>query len=354
MMHRSILCLDIGSGTQDALLHLPGQEPENCPKFVLPSPARAVGERIKSMTGAGRPVFLHGDTMGGGFHFMLKPHLEAGLGAAATEAAALSLFDDLERVRAMGIAVTEERPQGYASVPLADFDPGWWRAFLGAAGLDYPDLVLAAAQDHGFHPGKSNRVERFRLWERFLAESGGRPEALVFERVPAELTRLAALQRATGGGLVADTGAAAVLGALSDPEVEAESMERGVTVLNLGNSHTVAFLVFRGRVLGVYEHHTGVLDRGKLLADLAAFRAGCLPGQAVLDAWGHGCLCLDLHAQARGFEPLYILGPRRRMLEHDGVHLAPGGDMMLAGCFGLLKGWRLLAGRSKNAGARRE
>ena len=36
-----ILSLDIGSGTQDVLLALPGERAENWPRFVLPSPRSA-------------------------------------------------------------------------------------------------------------------------------------------------------------------------------------------------------------------------------------------------------------------------------------------------------------------------
>ena len=42
-----ILSLDIGSGTQDVLLALPGKRAENWPRFVLPSPALAVAERLQ-------------------------------------------------------------------------------------------------------------------------------------------------------------------------------------------------------------------------------------------------------------------------------------------------------------------
>ena len=41
-----VLCVDIGSGTQDALLARPGLECENWPRFVLPAPARLVAQRI--------------------------------------------------------------------------------------------------------------------------------------------------------------------------------------------------------------------------------------------------------------------------------------------------------------------
>ena len=61
-----VLCLDIGSGTQDALLARPGLEYENWPRFVLPSPARLVAQRIRELTLLRRGLWLHGGNMGGG------------------------------------------------------------------------------------------------------------------------------------------------------------------------------------------------------------------------------------------------------------------------------------------------
>ena len=76
---------------------------------------------------------------------------------------------------------------------------------------------------------------------------------------------------------MADTATAAVLGALAAPEVAKRSQRQGVTVVNVGNSHVAAFLVFKGRILGVYEHHTGMLDTDALLFDLKEFGFGWLP-----------------------------------------------------------------------------
>lgn len=343
---KHILCLDIGSGTQDALLYIKGERLENCPKFVLPSPAKMVGRRIRELSGRGLPLYLHGSNMGGGFYRDLTAHLGAGLAAVAHPDAALALADDVSRLEDMGIGLSSACPPGHVPVHLADYDHGFWRGLLSQAGLDYPDLVLAAAQDHGFHPGRSNRLGRFTLWEQFLHESDGRMETLLFAEPPEQVTRLRALQEAIGGGPVSDTGAIAVLGALFVPEIEARSREQGVLVVNLGNSHTIAFLVFRGRVWGVYEHHTGLLDRDTLWEQLARFRSGSLAGMEVFEDQGHGCMVRDLPDQADGFGHTVVLGPQRDMLAGLPVEFpAPGGDMMLAGCFGLLKGWHMQNGQ---------
>ena len=348
---RSILCLDIGSGTQDAFLHILGERWENCPKFILPSPARVVAGRLSALTAAGRAVWLYGDNMGGGFYHAVKRHLAQGLPAAAHPEAALSLGDNPDRVRAMGVEPAMNCPAGYTPLYLSDFDPGFWRTFLAAAGLEYPDLVLAAAQDHGFHPHESNRTGRFRLWRDFLLKAEGRPEALVHADPPPELTRLRTLKARIGAGLVADTGAVAVLGALFEPEVRERNRREGICVVNAGNSHLLGFLVFQDRILGVYEQHTQCRDKEDILADLALFRRGRLRHEQVMEQHGHGCLTLDLPAEARGFAPTYVLGPQRSVLAGADVRfLAPGGDMMLAGCFGLLLGWMELHAKTSGGG----
>ncbi|QJB56524.1 DUF1786 domain-containing protein [Pseudodesulfovibrio sp. zrk46] len=338
-MSKTTLCLDIGSGTQDVLLYSPDREIENCPKFVLPSPALQIGRRITALREQGRNIYLHGSNMGGGVTRFIRAHQKAGLKVASSEGAAYTMADDLTRVTAMDIELTENCPDGFEPVRLKDFDEPWWRRFLEAAELEWPDAIAACAQDHGFHPGESNRMGRFKLWRSFLDEGEGRPEALVYDMPPDMLTRLADVQRDMGGGPVSDTGSAAVLGALFVDEIEQESHKRGITLVNIGNSHLIAFLLFKGRIYGVYEQHTGCVDGKKLWADLEQFRCGCLTFEQVFEEKGHGCLCMGLPEDAGGFAPTYVLGPRRGMLDGFDVDFpAPGGDMMLAGCFGLIKG----------------
>ena len=351
----SLLLLDIGSGTQDVLLVpdevLEGRWPlENCPKFVLPSPAQLVARHIRACTAAGQGVHLHGEIMGGGFFRALKAHLAAGLPASSTPRAGLSLFDNPAFLEAMGVTVRETCPAGHIPIWTGDFSWPWWQGWLAMAGLPMPAVVAAAVQDHGHHPEGGNRLGRFRLWETFLRKGQGRPEALLFDTPPCEYTRLAALQGSIAGGLVGDTGAAAVLGALFDPAIDALQRQGGVCVVNCGNSHLIAFLIHGGRIWGVYEHHTGMRSREELLDDLAHFRRGTLEQARVHASGGHGCLRLPPPETAGEFEELVVLGPQRGLLAGGeagaanapaGRLIAPGGDMMLAGAFGLLHGQRL-------------
>ena len=248
--------------------------------------------------------------------------------------------DNPERVKAQGVSITPSCPKGYAAVPLADYEPGFWDGLLSAAGLPKPSLVVAAAQDHGHHP-EGNRVGRFNLWRALLTETQGDPARWLYDTSPTPCTRLNALQQCTGGP-VADTATAAVLGALAAPEVAKRSQRQGVTVVNVGNSHVAAFLVFKGRILGVYEHHTGMLDTDALLFDLKEFGFGWLPDEQVRAKGGHGCAFLaPLPPEAEGFAPTFAVGPRREMLLGHAQFIAPHGDMMIAGCHGLLHGLAL-------------
>lgn len=331
-----VLCLDIGSGTQDALLARPGLEPENWSRFVLPSPARLVAQRVRALAQLKRSVWLYGQNMGGGFAKALLDHKAAGLGVACTLEAAAALHDDVERVKGMGVEICVHAPAGYVPVYLADYDPAYWQGLLHQAGLPLPHMVLAAAQDHGVHTA-GNRQGRMRDWGA-LMEASPCPEDWLYEQVPAPLTRLAALQAATGG-LVADTGTAAILGALCLPEVATRSQREGITIINVGNSHTVAALVFRGKVAALYEHHTGQRTLEQLLDDLREFRLGWLPDEQVRGTGGHGTAFCAVPEEAGGFMPTFVLGPRRELLRGHGQFIAPYGDMMLAGCYGLLRAY---------------
>ena len=332
----TMLLLDIGSGTQDVLYVAPDVAADNRPKFVLPSPARVVAWRIAEATYEKKAVHLCGVNMGGGFFGAVKKHLETGLAVSATLQASTALHDSSSQVEKWGVSLREKAPEGAKVITLGDFDADWWRRFLGMAGLEYPDIVVAAAQDHGVHEAVGNREGRFVLWRDLVEKHNGDPKALLYTTSPVYLTRLRALQESIGGGPVADSAAAAVLGALSEPEVYDRSFRQGVTVINAGNSHLAVFLVYKGKIWAVYEHHTGMQNREKFEHDLSELRKNWITDEEVRSTGGHGCTMKELPAEAEGFHRTYILGPRRNDFAGLGTFLAPSGDMMLAGCFGLL------------------
>ncbi len=134
--------------------------------------------------------------------------------------------------------------------------------------------------------------------------------------------------------LVMDTGPAAVLGALEDPEARSGP----AIVVNLGNFHTLAFSIVGGRIHGLFEHHTGEVSREKLETYLRKLADGSITNAEVFADKGHGALVLSHldHAPDR----LVVTGPRRSLLSGSALRpyfAAPHGAMMLTGCFGLLK-----------------
>ena len=104
-----ILCVDVGTGTQDILLHDTELHPENGFKMVVPSPTMMVRRRLQEATRTGQPVLLSGVTMGGGpSHWAAEDHLRAGCEIFATPSAARSFNDDLNYLQAQGIRVVTE------------------------------------------------------------------------------------------------------------------------------------------------------------------------------------------------------------------------------------------------------
>ena len=138
--------------------------------------------------------------------------------------------------------------------------------------------------------------------------------------------------------LVMDTAPAAVLGALLDARVGA-AVEAGALVANVGNFHCLVFRLGAGGIEGIFEHHTGEVTRAKLDGFISALAQSTLQHRDVFDDMGHGALVYD----PRPLEAPYFLavtGPRRALLQgsaHQPYFAVPGGDMMLAGCFGLLR-----------------
>ena len=331
------MMMDIGAGTQDILIFEPGRALEGMCKLVLPSPSRIAAAKIERATDMGRDVWLWGGLMGGGsLTQAAKKHIAAGYNVYSQEQPGLSMFDDLERVKSLGVRISETKPEGTVHVQCGDVDLRGMAHALDHFGLTLPKKFAAAAQDHGFSASRSSREMRFETWTAFL-DRGGDPKDLFYQDPPAHLTRLAALKQSLGGALVADSASAALLGALQDEFMGAVG-DKGVTVLNVGNGHTVAFLYRAGRVRGIYEHHTGLLNRETLADHLTRFQAGRLTNEEVVAAQGHGCRVVE----PGDYATTLITGPRRALAKGLGRMAVVHGDMMLSGCFGLLEGARLI------------
>jgi len=336
----TLLAVDIGRGTQDVLVYDPGRPVENCVKMVLPSPTVVVARRIGEATRQGEAIFLDGFTMGGGDSVQaVSRHIRKGLPVFATEAAALTIHDNLEKVRSMGIQVVSHKPPDATPVFTTDYMESELLTALGAFGVEFPAKLAFAVQDHGFSPTESNRIHRFRVMGDLLDEGGWKVWALARDPPLPTMTRMAALREQALGALVIDTGVAAILGALCDPWVK-EKAGDGITLVNAGNAHTFCVNLVGEEVCGIFEQHTHGMDRDHLLSLIGTLRDGTLTNEEVFKEGGHGAKVHRPHPSKH----LAVTGPNRNSILPDAYQAAPYGDMMLTGCFGLVRAWRQLRG----------
>jgi uncharacterized protein (DUF1786 family) len=334
----------------------------------VPSRTQVVAAQIRAATARGATVVFRGPTMGGGASTAaMRAHRAAGLPFLATVAAALSFADDLQRVLGHGVVLVDDDEaqaavaRGAGDVRSGDLDLDGLCEALARLGVETTFAGGAVAvQDHGFSPHGSNRVFRFGLWQRALAERR-RVEELFYTpaELPTELTRMHATATALadalnaraasqdGGGqtssamarpgqppvVAGDTGPAALLGALPEGC-------RDAVLVNVGNGHMVCAVALEGRLAGVFEHHTGNLDGPRLETLVRRFLAGELTSDEVLADGGHGAA---LAAPVPDGLPMLATGPHRRLLAEGGLPVtfpAPLGDAMLTGPVGLVRAFR--------------
>ncbi len=369
---RRILAVDVGTGTQDILLFESGKTIENCFKMVMPSPTVIVAGRVKRATERGQAILLTGVTMGGGpCHWAVRDHALAGFPVAVTPEAARTFDDDLSMVAQMGFEIIDEdeaerrlHTPDLVHIEMQDFDAQAILTALRAFDIEpRVDALAIAAFDHGAAPpGVSDRRFRFDFIARAV-QGNPVPSAFAYrmQETPAELTRLRSVAssaarylRLSGSDaqaplLLMDTGSAAALGALEDPTVRAQ---QDCILCNIGNFHTLAFHLVRGKIVGIFEHHTGEISQQRLEDLLVKLADGTLTNEEVFADSGHGALLLPAHQESVRLTPaeqaqtsrkipfLAVTGPRRELLRGSALHpyeATPHGDMMIAGCFGLLR-----------------
>jgi uncharacterized protein (DUF1786 family) len=363
-----ILTVDVGTGTQDIFLYDSQLHIENGFKLVVPSPTMIVHRRVKAATQAQSPILLTGVMMGGGpSAWAVEAHTRAGLPVYATAGAAKTLNDELDKVRASGIEIVSDDeaaalPDSVQRIEFRDLDLPAIQKALAPFGVDLSELdaIAVAVFDHGDAPaGVSDRQFRFDyLDERIRARNSLASFAFLSDNIPPIMTRLQAVAESAGKLdcplVVMDTAPAAVLGASFDPTV-AQRKQKIIT--NIGNFHTLAFRMGEKGIEGVFEHHTGEIDLPKLESLLMRLADGTLKHADVFDDMGHGALMYSRDRFEFGSDDfdVVVTGPRRSMFltvdrrpkTETTVHdpsstvlrpyfAAPFGDMMIAGCFGLL------------------
>ena len=351
-----ILTVDIGTGTQDIFLYDSNLDIENGFKLILPSPTMMIHRRVKQALSTRTPLLFTGYQMGGGpSAWAIEEAARSGIPIHMTPSAATTINDELEKVEALGIKIVskdnlERIKSQVETLELKDFDFELISKTFKDYGVSLNDLeaIAVAVFDHGNAPaGVSDRQFRFDyLDERIRAKNSLAAFAYLSTDIPAIMTRLQSVADSAGELpcplVVMDTAPAAVLGAGFDPSVAAR---RQKIICNVGNFHTLAFRLGENGIEGVFEHHTGEIDLAKLEALLKRLADSSLKHEDVFNDMGHGALMYSQEPFEFGKDDfdVVVTGPRRSMF-HASRQAAslqpyfavPFGDMMIAGCFGLL------------------
>jgi uncharacterized protein (DUF1786 family) len=376
-----ILTVDIGTGTQDIFLYDSRLDLENGFKLVLPSPTMLIHHQIKAATKLRTPILLTGKLMGGGpSAWAAKDHARAGLPIYATPEAAQTLDDEPAKVERMGIQIISDDealglPSTVHRLELKDFDFPLIAETFARFGVQLADLaaVCVAVFDHGnAPPGLSDRQFRFDYLDQRIratpatcpANYAGCPEgrrddvsggarenalsafAFLAPEIPPIMTRLQAVSASVQGLdcplIIMDTAPAAILGATFDPQVAARKRKM---IVNVGNFHVIAFRLGQNGIEGVFEHHTGEIDRPKLEIYLRALADGSLKHSDIFNDMGHGALIYGEEPLKLGTDDwdIVVTGPQRSLFTNSQstnlltpYFASPFGDMMLSGNFGLL------------------
>ncbi len=322
-----IFTLDVGSGTQDFLLYAE-ENIRNCPKAILPSPTRIVAAKIRACS---KSVYLHGYTMGGGaIKFAVREHIAKGYEVYADKRAALTLADNLEKVRAMGVKISP--PEGdFESIETRDVDVDFFSDLIRRIGYPLPETFAIAVQDHGYSPHESNRVFRFKMFRKLLGRNA-KLSSLIFrhDEIPKEFNRMVDAAKCIRDKMdvdvyVVDTVFAAIAGCAAFAKLPA-------LLVNFGNSHLTAAVVDEDlRVLSLLEHHTKVVaKRGRraIAEMLQRFVRGELSFDDIFNDGGHGCYVREVVE----VKDAVCTGPNA----HLGEMREPGGDPMIVGNIGIL------------------
>lgn len=333
------LAIDVGTGTQDIMLYDTTEPMENSIKLVLPSPTRIMAGKIRKTN---TDIFMDGETMGGGpINRALSQHIDKGYQVTMTKRAALTVRDDLERVRSMGIKIVDSKKDlettHFKNITLSDVNLEALKSSLAPfdVKLDF-DYVGVAVQDHGYSAHMGDRNFRFLKIKEKLQKPLFPEEFAYTTHIPPYFSRMQAVQRTLKDKhpLVMDSKFAAVCGATCDPEVQ--KMDSYV-VMDVGNGHTLAASIEKGKIRGIMEHHTGVLTPEKIEDYVEKLIKGTLTNEEIYNDHGHGAWVLK---PINKLQKVILTGPRRSIVEKTNLpfyNASPAGDVMMAGPVGLIK-----------------
>jgi len=343
------LMLDVGAGTLDMLYY--DDKSGIHYKAVVRSPVLTVAEQAQRLPGN---LVVRGTEMGGGPISEILASRAKEFQVLMTPSAALTLHHDLERVKALGIRIIDDREVSapsstgrYSTLTLTDLEIPRLRNLVEAFGVPFSfDVVGVCAQDHGRPPpGVSHLDFRHTLFKKDL-DRDPFPHALLYRNheIPPAFNRLRSIAQSAaeipaGEVYVMDSGMAAILGGTLDPL--AKSKER-ILVLDLATSHTLGAALEKGEIAGFFEYHTRDITLQRLESLVRELAEGELLHERILQQGGHGAYV----RKALGFDRMELMlatGPKRRLVENSRLPVRPGaplGDHMMTGTAGLLEAIR--------------
>ena len=336
-MANFLFAVDVGKGTQDIVVPDFKENEENWVKIILPSPTEKLAKKVRSFN---RDITVDGYVMGGGpVKRALLEHIKKGYSVTITERAARTIRDDLEEVESLGFRVVHSVDKVDLFLTDLEMDNYQKILWLMCEGLKLKDFTVGVAcQDHGFIKGQSDRVTRFNFL-RELLEKERRPEKMVITERTGFFSRfdsiLEQLGRAELNGFVMDSKLAAVAGMVDYAE---RLGVKEFVVLDVGNGHTLGASVKGGEIVGLFEHHTKLLSRGKVERLVDRLVKGEITFDEVFEDGGHGAVVFETVEP----EKVFVVGPNRELLKGYGEEAYPLGDAMLYGCAGLVRAFRFL------------
>ncbi|MFZ5950306.1 MAG: DUF1786 family protein [Candidatus Rifleibacteriota bacterium] len=349
---QKFLLIDIGTGTRDIMLFSDSSALENNSKIVAPTASRMLAKQIENVKADLR---IAGHTMGGGpLSSALNNHLKHGFKISIEPEAAFTVRNNLAQVEQLGFEVCPKIPN-----PDFFFDeielPKLMKIFndMGDSCENLINIGLSV-QDHGDHAAdQSARRQRF---DNFIKLLGKTPDlrSLVFtpDTLPSMFSRMRSGVRCIcrlipdARIILMDTCISAIAGCIFDSRLKSFSGPN--LFVNFGNGHTLACVIEGTRILAIYEHHTSMIkDQPGLINDhLKRLVEGNLSFEEVYESGGHGCKTF----YPMSFNKLtshIVTGPQRSISSRlliDFFPAAPGGDMMMTGPLGLLRGFDLVKG----------
>jgi uncharacterized protein (DUF1786 family) len=342
-----ILALDIGAGTKDILLYDNEKNVQNCIKMVFPSPSLLFSKKLARNK---KDVFIDGYTIGGG-HLIsqLKRILSQGNHVLMTEESAFTLYNNLDRVRGLGIEIVNQIPIEFQGLHITfdEVNINQLATLLSYMGEELEDMnaIAIAVQDHGVSSGNIDQ-NKFRLakFKEFFTQTPKLSNLLFTDlNLPEYYFRMKSAIKALKKHLpkskvfIMDSTIAAILGCLYEDLGASNAVAR--IAVNIGNSHITAVKTLNWNVISLMEHHTELLSLNKFENFLTKLRMENLNSQELIEDGGHGAIFLgDFHGECK--EEILITGPRQELIKHSKLKLhtaAPTGDIMITGAYGLAK-----------------